>query len=442
MDSNKGIMALSMNQPAGHSDRASTDPIGPEPVALVEPGASRLLGLAVDAALAIVCYFAAYRLRFEGTELVQFLPSAARTLPLVAGSQVAAIAAAGTYIHRQGRRWLPRLVLGVALGTGTGALLTYLVHGFDGVSRISFFVDALLLTLAAFGWRSVVGLTRLARAARDERREALVLEDRSAPPTVSAGLLGILRYRELLRNLVLKDLKLKYRGSIFGFVWSLANPLLMVAVYTLAFTYVLRMRTEGFVSLLLIGLLTWGFFSSSAMMATGALVDSGGLIRSAGFPRAVLPLATVLFNLAQFLLSLSVLLPLALAMFRVSPSPAMLLFPVFLGLQILFTIGVALAVSTATAFFRDVRHLLEIALSALFWTTPIVYSHENVPEFLRLPILLSPVSPFVVAYQEIFYYGRTPAVPVWLIAFGYASAAFVLGASFFVTCEDQLAEHV
>jgi lipopolysaccharide transport system permease protein len=435
-------MALSMNQPAGHADRASANASGPGPAPLVEPAASRLVGGAVDTALAVVCYFAAYRLRFEGTELSQFLPAAVRTVPLVAGSQVVAIAAAGTYVYRQGRRWLPRLVIGVTLGTGAGVLLTYLVYGFEGVSRISFIVDALLLTLSAFAWRSAAGVARLARAAREERRDALVLEDRSAPPTVSAGVLGIMRYRELLRNLVLRDLKLKYRGSVFGFVWSLANPLLMVAVYTLAFTYVLQIRTEGFIFLLLLGLLTWGFSATSATMATGAIVDSGGLIRSAGFPRAILPVATVLFNLAQYLLSLAVLLPVALAIFRIPPSPAMLLFPIFLVLQIIFTTGVALAISTATAFFHDVRHLLEIALGALFWTTPIVYAYQNVPEFLRLPVLLSPVSPFVVAYQDIFYYARTPAVPVWLVAFGYASAAFVLGASLFVTCEDQLAEHL
>lgn len=432
-----------MNQLADRGEPVSTSAPELERGAPVEPAASQLAGLAADTVLAVACYLAAYRLRFESAELVQqFLPSALRTVPLVAGSQVAAIAAAGTYIHRRGRRWLPRLVFGVAIGTGAGALLTYLIHGFEGISRISFIVDALLLALGAFAWRSAAGLARLARAAREERRGALVLEDRSAPPTVSAGLLGILRYRELLRNLVLKDLKLKYRGSVFGFVWSLANPLIMIAVYTLAFTYVLRIRTEGFVFLLLVGLLTWGFFTNSVMMATGAIVDAAGLIRSVGFPRAILPVATVLFNLAQFLLTLAVLLPLALTIFGVAPSPVMLLFPVFLVLQIVFTTGVALALATATAFFRDVRHLLEVALSALFWTSPIVYAYQNVPEFLRLPVLLSPVSPFVVAYQEIFYYARMPAVPVWLVAFGYASAAFVLGASFFVSCEDQLAEHV
>jgi ABC-type polysaccharide/polyol phosphate export permease len=428
-------MNQGVDQEAG---RAPTNAPGP----LVEPPTSRIVALLADSALAITCYFAAYRLRFEGADLSPFLSSVLRTIPLVAGLQIVAITATGTYVYRQGRRWLPRLLLGVALGTAAGASLTYMLYGFAGISRISFVVDALLLTLSAFAWRSAAGLARLARAAREEQRGAFVLEDRTAPPTVSAGVLGIMRYRELLRNLVFKDLKLKYRGSVFGFVWSLAHPLLMVAVYTLAFTYVLQMRSEGFVFLLLVGLLTWGFFASSATMATRALVDSGGLIRSAGFPRAILPLASVLFNFAQFLLTLAVLLPLALVIYRVAPAPVLFLFPAFLLLQVLFMTGVALALSTATAFYRDVQHLVEVSLNALFWTTPIVYAYQNVPEHLRLPILLSPVSSYVVAYQEILYYGRAPAATVWLVAFGYASAAFVLGASFFVAHEDQLAEHV
>ena len=433
---------LDMNEPVG-TRRAPTAPSAPVEVgALVEPPASRLAALFIDAGLALVCYWAAYRLRFEGAELTLFLPSVARTVWIVAGSQMAAIAILGTYTYRRGRQWLPRLVAGTLTGTAAGALLARTIYGFEGVSRISFVVDALLLILTAFAWRSGAGLVRLARAARVDRDPLGPLEDRSAPSSVSAGLLGILRYRELLRNLVMKDLRLKYRGSVFGFVWSLANPLVMVAVYTVAFTYILRVRSEGFVFLLLLGLLTWGFFGNSVMMATSSLVDAGGLIRSVGFPRAILPVAAVCFNLIQFLLALAVFLPIALAIFRVPLSPAIVLLPLFLALQVLFTTGVALAVATATAFYRDIRHLLEVALSALFWTTPIVYAFRDVPELLKLPVLLSPVSPFLVAYQEILYQGQAPGAQVWLAACSYATAAFVLGTSLFVGSEDRLAEQV
>ena len=139
---------------------------------LIEQPASRLTALAVDTALAVACYFAAYRLRFDSAEFARFLPTATRTLPFVVASQVAGLLAFRAYTYRQGRRWLPRLLAGVFSGTAMGALLAWLVHGFQGVSRISFAVDALLLALAAFGWRAVAGLVRLARAAREERASA------------------------------------------------------------------------------------------------------------------------------------------------------------------------------------------------------------------------------------------------------------------------------
>ena len=260
--------------------------------------------------------------------------------------------------------------------------------------------------------------------------------------SLSANLLAVVGYRELLKHLVLKELKLKYRGSVFGFLWSLVNPLLMIVVYTLAFTYILRIRTEGFVFFLLLGILAWTFFASSTMMSTGAITDNAGLLKSVFFPRAILPVATVLFNFAQYLLTAAVFLPLMLALYRVPPSGPMLLFPVFLSLQVAFTVGAGLVVSTATAFFRDVRHLLEIGLAVMFWTTPIVYELNMVPDSMRLPILLSPMSPFIVAYQTMFYYREWPDTMIWLIASAYAGVTLVLGVWLFLSFEERFAEQV
>jgi lipopolysaccharide transport system permease protein len=255
-------------------------------------------------------------------------------------------------------------------------------------------------------------------------------------------LAGLIRYRALLTNLVVKDLKLKYRGSILGFVWSLANPLLMIGIYTIAFKYILRIRTEGFVFYLMLGILAWTFFVNSMMMAAGAIVDNGGLVKSVFFPRAILPVATVLFNFAQYLLTLLVFLPLMLAVYRVPPSWQMLLYPVFLALQMLFTIGMALLIATGTAFFRDIRHFLEIALAALFWLTPIVYTFDQIPERLRASLLFSPMAPFIVAYQKIFFYREWPGLQIWLVAIAYAGAAFVVGMAVILRQEDKLSERV
>jgi ABC-type polysaccharide/polyol phosphate export permease len=269
------------------------------------------------------------------------------------------------------------------------------------------------------------------------------LVDRAAETaTVGATLAGLYAYRELLKNLVIKDLKLKYRGSVFGFLWSLANPLLMIIVYTMAFTYILRIRAEGFVFYLMLGLLAWTFFANSAGMSSGAIIDNTGLLKSVVFPRAILPISTVLFNFAQYLLTLTVFLPVMMLWYRVPFAAPMLLFPIFLGLHLVFTIGVALILSTGTAFFRDVRHLLEIALAILFWMTPIVYDFSQVPEALRLPILFSPLSSFIVAYHDIFYLRQWPEATVWLVATAYAFGALGLGARLFMRSQDRFAELV
>lgn len=413
-----------------------------EPQRFTETTRMRAVSVAVDALLAVACYLLAYRLRFGAGEFERFLPSALDSLPMVAGAQVIALLLSGAYSSRRGRVWLPRLTGGIASGTAVGAALTFLTRGFTGISRASFVVDALLLVLSTFVWRASVGLWRLFLTARDEKNARGVLEDRTGPATVSAGLLGILHYRELVRNLVLRDLKLKYRGSVFGFMWSLVNPLLMIAVYTVAFTWILRIRTEGFVFFILLGVLAWTFFANSSSMSTGSVIDSAGLVKSVAFPRAVLPLSTVLFNFSQFALTLAVFLPLAHIIFGLRPTPAVLLFPLFLALQVLFTIGVALTLATATAFFRDVRHLVEVGLGALFWSTPILYQYRQVPEALQLPVLLSPMSPFIVAYQQIFYYGESPDLAVWLTACCYGLGMFVIGASVFTGAEDRLAEQL
>ena len=269
------------------------------------------------------------------------------------------------------------------------------------------------------------------------------LVDRAATPSsISSTIRALAGYRHLLRNLVLKDLKLKYRGSVFGFLWSLANPLIMIVVYTIAFTYFLQRESEGFVFYLMLGILAWTFFASSISGSTGSIADNGGLVKSVFFPRAILPLATVLFNLAQYLLTIVVFLPFMLVFYGIAPAAPMLLFPVFLLLQSLFTIGLALLLSTATAFFRDVKHLVEVGLAVLFWLTPIVYTLAILPDRVRVAIMFSPMAPFITAYHNIFYDRVWPDPITWALAVGYAVVALLIGLTVMVRYEEQFAERV
>ena len=217
---------------------------------------------------------------------------------------------------------------------------------------------------------------------------------------------------------------------------------MMIVVYTIAFTYILRIRGAGFVFYLMLGQLAWTFFATSSAMATGAIVDNAGLLKSVTFPRAILPIGTVLFNLAQYLLTLGVFLPVMLFWYRVPLSAPMVLFPVFLMLQVLFTIGVALILATATAFFRDVRHLIEVLLAVMFWTTPILYELQQVPDRLRLPILLSPMSSFVVAYQRLFFYREWPEPTIWAIACAYSLGALAVGMMMILAFDSRFSEQL
>ena len=270
-----------------------------------------------------------------------------------------------------------------------------------------------------------------------------VLVDAAGADLGALGSLGALvHYRELIRNLVFKDLKLKYRGSVFGFLWSLLNPMVMMTVYLIVFKYIMQIRSGGFVFLLLLGILSWTFFASSASMGAGSIVDNAGLLKTVHFPRAVLPISSVLFNFAQYVLTTLVFLPFMLIVYRMPPQPPLLLFPAFVVLQVLMTTGVALALAAAVAFFRDVRHLLEIALMVMFWTTPIIYDYKTIPPVWQKAVLLSPMSPFVLAYQEIAYYGRVPDRDVCLVAVIYAAVAFVGGFALFTRVQHEFVEQV
>jgi homopolymeric O-antigen transport system permease protein len=401
-----------------------------------------LRSVAVDGCLAASSYLAAYWLRFQGDHFDDFVWAAWSTMPIVVVGQLLGLMVAKAYAPRPRVDWLLRVALGIVLGTGAAALAIRVTTGFEGVSRLAFAADALLMTIAAMGWRGGWVLAKRLRRNAESTSASDLIDRAQQTTTVGAIARSLFSYRELLRNLVIKDLKLKYRGSVFGFLWSLANPLLMIAVYTFAFTHILHVRNEGFVFYLMLGVLSWTFFGSSAMMSTGAIVDNAGLLKSVFFPRSILPISTVLFNLAQYLLTIAVFLPLMILWYRVPLSAPMMLFPVFVALQCLFTIGVALMLATVTAFFRDVRHLLEIALQVLFWTTPIVYQLDQVSNRMRLPILMSPMSPFIVAYQRMFYYRQWPDSTLWIVAITYAVGAFVTGAVVIMAFEDRFAEQL
>ncbi len=255
-------------------------------------------------------------------------------------------------------------------------------------------------------------------------------------------MISLVRYRELIRNLVLKDLKLKYRDSALGFLWSLANPLLLMLVYSFVFTHMVRVGIRDFPLFLLAGILPWNFFASSVMMSTGSVIDNANLIRKVWLPIEVFPVATVFFNLAQFLFALIVLVPMAVLLLHFYISWTLLAFVPVLALHILFTLGLCLLFSTVTVFFRDMKHFTEIFLMLLFWLTPIIYDVKVLPGSLQKIIFMNPVSFFIVCYQDIFYRQSLPTASDFLATFLVSSLSLILGFSVFRSFKMRFAEEV
>lgn len=218
----------------------------------------------------------------------------------------------------------------------------------------------------------------------------------------------ILRYRELIKNLVRKDFKLKYRWSILGFAWSLINPVSLVLVYVLAFNVILSVPIENFTLYLTSGIFPWIFFASTMQGSTTSILGNSGLVKNMSFPREIMPLADLLFNFIEYLLTLAVFFPIAFIFFNADVSIALVAFPFVIVLQLFFLFGICLLLSAATVFFRDLEHIVEIIIRPLFWMTPIVYTMSLVPQSFRIVYLLNPFAPFIISYQAIFYRAQFP----------------------------------
>lgn len=263
------------------------------------------------------------------------------------------------------------------------------------------------------------------------------------------------RHRELLYNMTVKELRVKYKRSVLGFLWSFLNPLIMLVVFSIVFA-ILVARNSGiswFAVYLMAGLLPWLFLVNSLMQSVVSIVGNPGLVKKVYFPREILPLAAVGANVFHFLLQMVVFF-LFLLVIRWHFSPYLALFPLVLLLEIVFTVGISLIVSAANVYLRDVQHFVEIATMAWFWICPIVYPIGLVVVTFKkyMPLyLLNPMTHIVLAWQYIIYnpYRYAPKAEVaytsmWgLIGTSVGSVILlVLGYYFFTKSERGFAEQI
>jgi len=263
---------------------------------------------------------------------------------------------------------------------------------------------------------------------------------------VLSNLGSLLRYRGLIQSLVARELKARYRGSVLGFVWSFVNPLLLLSVYSFVFTTIMRNdepRTKPFAVFLFCGLLAWTWFSASLTEAASSLISGGNLIKKVLFPAEVLPIVSVLANMVHFILGL-VILAVFMIGFRHFPNPASLpWFPVAIVVQLLFTLGLALALSALTVHFRDIRDLLANVLTLWFFATPIIYPYflPSVSRFLWV-FRLNPFYHLAISYQEILFFDHFGHARSLLLLGVLSVVVFLAGFWLFDRLRDSFAEAV
>jgi len=247
----------------------------------------------------------------------------------------------------------------------------------------------------------------------------------------------LFRYRELIKNLIIRDLKVRYKNSTLGILWSLLNPLLMTLVFTFVFTVMIPSDIDDYPVFFMCGFLPWSFLSASVTGATGAIVDNAHLIKKVYFPREILPLAEVLSNLVNFLLATVVLFAMLVVYGRWF-SPAILMLPLIVLTQTLFIAGLALLLSTANVFYRDTQHILEVIMQAWFFLTPVFYPIKILPDnahFLGMTVniqlwarRLNPMASLIASYRDALYWKvwtgpdfflRTLVTCLLIFIFGY-----------------------
>ena len=248
-------------------------------------------------------------------------------------------------------------------------------------------------------------------------------------------------YRELIKNLVIRDLKIRYKNSVLGVLWSLFNPLLMTLVFTIVFSFMLRQDTENYPVFFMIGYLPWSFLAASVSTSINSIVGNAPLVKKVYFPREVLPLSGVLSNLVNFLLSLIVLFALIFA-FSVKLTPAILMLPLIILAQTFFVLGLGFFLATANVYYRDTQHIMQVVMQAWFFLTPIFYPISTLPqsaEILGMTVniqlwvrRLNPMASLIASYRDVIYRGEFTGLDFFLRTF--ATCVFTMLVGYYIFC--------
>lgn len=247
--------------------------------------------------------------------------------------------------------------------------------------------------------------------------------------------------RDLLSELVRRDIRLRYRRSVLGVAWSLLNPLAQLLVFNFVFSRVLPLKIPNYPLFLFIGLVLWNWFQSSLVSGTGAIVDHRDLIKRPGFPTGILPVVMVATHFVQLLLALPVVL-IFVILNRIQITPAIAILPILFLVQFVLTLSLVYAAAAAHVTFRDTQHLLGIFLLLGFYLSPIIYESSSIPVQVQSIYRLNPLVFLIEASRGAIMKGEWPAASGLFLLFIISSCLLWTGYLIFKYASQRFVEEL
>lgn len=267
------------------------------------------------------------------------------------------------------------------------------------------------------------------------------MSDQLFDPAPPSAWRNVIHARDLLYELVKRDMKLRYKGSVLGVFWSLLNPLAQLLVFSIIFHTILPLGIPDYTAFLFTGLLAWTWFQTSWVAATTTIVENRNLIKRPGFPAAILPVVTITANLIHFLIALPLLLIVVLV--EGAPLRATLwLLPLLIAMQFVLTLGLAYVTAALHVVFRDTQHLVTVFVLLLFYLTPIFYAVETIPARLRPIFALNPLLHIIDGYRALLVRGEWPAPLPWLLVLAGSLAGLLAGMWLFGHISNRFVEEL
>jgi len=253
-------------------------------------------------------------------------------------------------------------------------------------------------------------------------------------------LINVWQNRELIGILMLRNIKIKYKGSLLGFLWTLISPLMMLTLLLLVFTHIVRIPIANYWAFLLSGYFLWTFSNNAITSGTLSLTEHTNMVRNATFPPEVPIIASILAKFFEFLIELSLVIILIAVMHHRGLPYSYVVVPLLLFPLLLLIFGLTLPLSAFAVFYYDVRHMLPIILTAMFYISPVFYSVDLVPSKYRFIYTINPFAHLLTCYQRVLYYGKFPSTEELLVVFLMAIITFLCGYTLFNRYKDMFAE--